>query len=54
MAHEGTETGRFQQVLAGAGPPEPQVVGVVGIKAGDGVVVGHGLYDLASHPPGHN
>mmetsp|Transcript_65655 Transcript_65655/g.148114 ORF Transcript_65655/g.148114 Transcript_65655/m.148114 type:complete len:224 (-) Transcript_65655:661-1332(-) len=38
------------ELLGGARAPQTQIVGVVGVKPRDGVVVRHGLDDLAPHP----
>mmetsp|Transcript_35289 Transcript_35289/g.76152 ORF Transcript_35289/g.76152 Transcript_35289/m.76152 type:complete len:380 (-) Transcript_35289:81-1220(-) len=38
------------KLLGRKGPPKSQVVGIVGVEARDGIVIGHGLDDLATDP----
>mmetsp|Transcript_56733 Transcript_56733/g.135121 ORF Transcript_56733/g.135121 Transcript_56733/m.135121 type:complete len:509 (-) Transcript_56733:400-1926(-) len=46
----GRTVGVEVELLRGRGLPQAQVVGVVGVEARDGVVVGHGLHDLTANP----
>mmetsp|Transcript_93814 Transcript_93814/g.195689 ORF Transcript_93814/g.195689 Transcript_93814/m.195689 type:complete len:706 (-) Transcript_93814:403-2520(-) len=38
------------KLLGRKGPPKSQVVGVVGVEARDGIVIGHGLNNLSADP----